>query len=1518
MAQFIKNRFVKIVLWLALSLFLLLIASAGAIQFPYVQTKLVNFLSEKYTSLLGYELSLERISIWWFDSIEIEGVKVIDSEENLMIKASSIDIDFDLSSLLDENNHNVDEIKIKEAVVHLTKIDVDTAYTLNINHFIRKIKALSRKQGGSKRKFLSCDNLQLINSRLEYNDQLKDSIADRFDYFHFTLDSINGSFDKVFSVKDTFGLHVKKLKGYDIATNLKIKNLQADFAVSQKAMQFDNLDLRAGNSVIKDSVRFEYSSTTDLSDFNNKVLINGHLENSVIDTRDLAYFAPQVKYLKEVYKVTGDMNGLVRNFAVKNAHILFGEGSSIRGKIRMTGLPDFQETFIDFDLFNSAIVMNDIKPYINSKTYSRLKPFDRIRFTAEFLGYPNDFVAQGNFYTQYGDISSDINLKLENDISKSSYSGALAIDDFDMKGFMKNELYGSLTMNGNIKGTGFTLETADFSLNGEVENIGIKNYNYQNILTNARFTKEFFEGNVKVNDSNLKLNVSGAIDLRAGLNFFNIKAELDTIDLKTLNITDESIVVKSVLDINAQGLKVDEILGAANLGKTYLAYRENSIQIDSLSLISDKDEDERIILLKTNLLNARVLGEFQITEVYKGMSTLTKEYLLNLTNDQLQIKDYYQAKNSDEDEYDLNYEINIKDLNPLLEVFAPETYISPKTKIEGSITGGYTSIISLNSSIDSLIYKQNTFLDNEIQLNISKISDSTSVLAMAYVNSKNQSLSGVGTKDLLFEGIWDNRHIDFEFDLFQVDFANRALLYGSVDFRPDSIDLKIQSSDLRILDEEWNISENNLISLSNKNLDIIEFSIYNGDQRLTIDGQVSENPNDKMELLLDSIDLGTLNTVLNKDLSGTINGYARLQDYYNSLVIENSLKVDSLEIDEFLIGDIVANSHWNNSKKQSVIDCNLKRLGFNIFDLSGTYSPYEKNSLNLIAELNDTELKIVEPFLGTIFSNISGKLNGRIKVKGTPYQPVFDGDGLISNAGLTINYLNTTYDFSGGFYLTKNQIGFSEITLTDFFGNTASLNGYIGHDYFKNMYIDMYTSLQGFRILNTTSSDNALFYGNGIATGNINFSGALSNMSIIANAKTDRGTRIYIPIGDTETIEQEEYINFVDFSSSDKIVDEENIDVTDLSGIKLDFDLDITSDAYCEIIFDIKSGDIIRGRGNGDLKLQIDTKGEFNMFGDYNIEQGGYNFTLYNLINKEFEILSGSKISWYGDPYQGILDINASYNQLASFLPLLEQPTTEEFELSDVVELRRKYPVNVLLEIDGALLSPSVDFDIKTGTLPRNIQLPDGTVTDLEFEFLKFKNSIDEQELKRQVFSLIILRKFSPLQSFDTGGSITSSVSELFSNQLSYWITQVDENLEIDVDFGQLDDEAFNTFQLRLSYTFLDGRLRVTRDGGFTNQANQADVSSIAGDWTVEYLLTPDGKFKAKMYNRTNYNPINPNEENQNTVTTGFSLIHTQSFDELKDLFKKSRERSKENNEESDDDLFFNTEASIPKEDEIN
>jgi hypothetical protein len=110
----------------------------------------------------------------------------------------------------------------------------------------------------------------------------------------------------------------------------------------------------------------------------------------------------------------------------------------------------------------------------------------------------------------------------------------------------------------------------------------------------------------------------------------------------------------------------------------------------------------------------------------------------------------------------------------------------------------------------------------------------------------------------------------------------------------------------------------------------------------------------------------------------------------------------------------------------------------------------------------------------------------------------------------------------------------------------------------------------------------------------------------------------------------------------------------------------------------------------------------------------------------------------------------------------------------------------------------------------------------------------------------------------------------------------------------------------------MDGKLVITRDGGFTDPNNEASVGSIAGDWTLEYLLSEDGKLRVKLFNKTNYNQLNSatGSASQALISGGFSLIYTTSFDQFSDLFKKSKKK----NPKPDNKDSLTPPATVPRE----
>jgi hypothetical protein len=1454
----------------------------------------------------------------------LSGVKVVDLENNEMITAETILVNFKLSELVTKQNDvNIDGVTVENAKVFVTKVnESDTLRNLNINVFINRINENFGGTGGTGRTpRINIGEAVVTGSNFTYVDQDRDSIKTGFNYNHFGFNIDEAQLQNFLILGDTTEFNITTLFATDHHDDLKIKELSTFFRLSQASMEFTGLKLKANESVISDTIHFTFNGQSELSDFVQKVNVTAHLENTLLHPKDLALFAPDVKNMTSPILINGDFKGRINNFRFTDMEVATGN-TILRGQLDMDGLPDLEETFIILDLKDSYLDFNDLAFVLREEVLSRLTPIGNVGLAGQFLGYPQDFVAKGNVESKLGNIRSDINFKVnEQDFERSVYSGQLALLDFDMGTYLKDTVnFQRVSLSGKVKGKGLTKDKADFTLNGKVSSIGIRKYNYTNIETNARFASELFSGFFKIDDPNLQFTTEGSVDLRDGQDIIKVRAQLDTAYLHNLNLTSKSIFLHSTININSQGLHLDSLRGTADLKDFVIHYDGEKLSLPSVAVKAERSKNQRAVYVNSTLVDGEVKGDFLITDISKDIEKLVHEVLLNVRNDQQEIANYYATENYRPKTYEANFKVNLKDIDPLSNLLQINLLLSNNTNVEGKFTSGYTTILQAFADFDSLGLNNTLLLGTEAEFTASKIADSTSVLAMALVNSERQVLTDkLSTKNLVVEGIWNKNHIEFGVDAEQENQTNYVRLKGAVDFLKDSTQVRMLPSTINLLNKSWMIDDQNVVTIQKRDVKIQDLKFEHDKEFILFDGMLSTDPTKKMSLEVNSLDLSIFNPITGRKLKGTLGATFDLTNFYYDPYVQNDLRIDSLSIDDFLVGDIEGKNRWDTLENKFIIDFFIDRTNKRIVNVSGDYNPSRTaNPLDITAHLDKANLKIIEPFFDYMFSNINGSITGDYRISGKLASPAITGEGQVAGGQITINYTRAHYDFTGIVGLSPNSIYFKNIQLSDNLNNKGILNGTISHQDFRETRINIDASFQNLQVLNTTEKDNSLFYGQGYASGDLNIFGPVSNLRFTANARTDKNTRISIPFDQESEITQSSYLKFVSFKDStfqQSLVDKGK-NKLDLTGITIDFNLDVTPDAYCEIILDRKAGDIIKGRGKGEIQLQLDTKGEFNMFGPFVFTEGKYNFTLYDIVNKDFEIKPGSRIAWYGDPYKGTLDLDASYNQQASFAPIITSVAPED---QNAPQLRRKYPVQVLLQVDGPMLKPDIKFDIVALDLPQSIVLSNGVVVRLHFEFQAFKNRIDEQELNRQVFSLIILRRFSPQESFNTSGSIVNSVSELLSNQLANFVSQVDENLEIDVDLSTFDDEAYNTFQLRLSYTFLNGRLRVTRDGTFYGSQNSSvapnntgnQVSAIAGDWTVDYLLTADGKLKIKMYNRTNFNPILNSLGTGTTVTAGVSLSHTQSFNAIKDIWKSARKRRDQQQEDPDE----NQEATKDEED---
>jgi hypothetical protein len=1502
--QVIKNRIKKIFAYTLTSILFVLIAGFLILQMPPVQSRIISYYLKDFSGVTGFNTTIEGFKMLWFDRLELTNVTMYDPEGNKMIRSKEIMINFKLGQLINQSDINIDGIYVDSAHVFVTKLqESDTSRDLNLNILISRINEKFGGGGGrGKSPRINIGEAFVNQSQFSYVDQYRDSIKDGFNYNQFSVAIDEAQLRSFVVLGDTTEFDVETLIAKDIHTGFDIKQLTTFFRLSQAGMEFNGVDLRAGSSIIKDTVQLFYKSQLDLNHFMTKVRVHAHLTNTIINHNDLALFAPGVERLGKPIHFSGVANGKVNKFKVNDMDALLGN-TRLKGSIDMDGLPEVTETFIVLNVKDSQLDPEDIAFIVNEEVIERLRPMGKLHVDGQFLGYPTDFVANGTLTGKLGTIRSDINFKVnEGDFNRSDYSGRLALSNFSLGQYLQDTaLFQTVALDGQITGSGLTEQTADFKLNGRVHHLGIKGYTYRNISTNARFAKGLFNGFIEINDPNLEFEAEGSVDLRNGANRIQLAARLDTAYLHRLKLTEEEVFIHTSFEADVRGLSLDSLEGIAAFNDVSVRYKDKSLSLDDIHLEASRYEGGRVFKVQSTMLDTEITGNYSFTNLSADLNVLANEIALNIRNNQRDIQRYYGEKNYRPESYEAKIYLVLKDVDPIANLFNVDVSLSRGTRIEGKFTSGYTTIFNAYTTIDSLTYNGSLFVNSEAELTASKIADSTAVLAMATISSENQQLSKkLRTKNLLAEGIWSRNRIDFGLDADQDGQTNFVRLSGAVDFLNDSTVISMSPSRVHLLEHDWTFGPDNFISVNGKDLRFNNVALLTGDQSVALNGMLSDDASRILTLNVDDLDLSIFDVLIITKIKGIMNAKVDVSNYYKRPHVQNAISIKDLTISDFLIGDLTGNNIWDTTARKFDIDVNIARGDRRLVSLTGDYNPQQREEpLNVNAHLDKADLKILEPFLVGIFTHIGGTVSGDFTIKGRLEEPKINGQGLVSDGQLMVDYLKTFYKFKGAVGLTTNSIYFQNIEIQDVLKNTGIINGAINHRNFNSMAINLDANFRNFQVLNTTIKDNSLFYGQGFATGSVEFTGPINNLAITSTARTEKNTRIYVPISGTSSVDKKDFIRFVNFKDTTftkRMTQNINQNRVNLTGITFDLNLDVTPDAYCEIIFDLKAGDIIRGRGNGELKLQMDTKGEFNMFGPFEFTEGWYNFTLYDIINKEFEIQRGSKISWYGDPYQAILEINASYSQNASLAPIIQ---INDPSATSSPQLRRNYPVQVLLKIEGLMLAFSVSFDIQAKDLPRNVDVA-GTPRNLEIEFQAFKNKLDEQELYRQVFSLIVLRKFSPPESFNTSGSVVNSVSELLSNQLSYWMSQVDQNLEIDVDLNIMDDDAFNTFQLRASYTLFNGRLRLTGDGTYNNYTNtaqrQSNPSAVAGDWTVDYMLTADGKLRIKMFSRTNVNSILSSVNNQNTITTGASLIHTQSFDEIREIWSSRRRRKKDSN----------------------
>jgi len=1281
---------------------------------------------------------------------------------------------------------------------------------------------------------------------------------------------------------------------------LVLSDLQVDsFELNKEKLQLVGLDLQTDKSVIREKIIFNYDSLQDFRNFTKDVRIEGRMEGTKLAMTDLAYFIPELQgsrfmniNAQRKIGITGHIVGTIDELAASDLNLTIDNLVKFQGDLIGSNITDPEAALVNLyisRLETSLRSMGRIIPGFSAPTqFYKLGP---IVFTGDIEGFYKDFVIYGKLESRLGAVVLDTRLNTKPGVNQAEYSGEIALQNFDLKGWTGNDDFGLATLSARIEdGQGLTLETVKTDLEARLNSFEYKNYIYTNVLLSGILEKNLFDGYFTVNDPNVEIDFEGQIAIRDNYFKSDFEAYISRINPKAINLSEDYTNIRGNFNLSLEGISMAELAGSAELNDFEIKFREKTFDFNQVYFSSAPGNDNRRnLLLTSDILNASIDGKFDFGQLIPAFSNYIIDYHPKWAK-KLKLKKNVKNLNKRQD---FAYKFEIFDTKDYLELVKLNDFRLVGVTFEGAINLPESKFYG-NIKIDSSYYKDYTL----------------SAFGLALTNNKRISKLVLDLEKLLTESkLYEPLSIKSELigDRVKLNLTTKNVLDSvqyvdltlNIEPEDDKLRINIGNKNLQMFSANWEIDEQNSVLYGKDYLEVNDFVLSDGYRTIF----VQDYKKSGLEFNLDNFDFLLINGLINYDkidFAGEGKVYARVANLFKKPTIVADVRIPEFTLNGIDYGSLSVRLDDDGDKAYASL--NLNRVEDDLRLLFNAEYNKETKAINGEFTARNMVMETFEFIIDDGISETKGIANIKANVGGTADDIKIDGTAYVIGGQTRIDYIGTLLDLgTETFTISEDFIDLTGVRMYDKLGNQATMTGGLRHDLFGDFRTDLNMSSDRFLALDTDNTGNKLYYGTGIGEISVDFSGPFSSTDIVISAVTGKGTVLNIPIEDSYYDVDESFIKFVPREEIKKEKDSPGfVNSMKLEGVDVDMNLTMTTDAQVNLIFDERLNDVIKGVGNGDLRITIARDGNFNIFGDYVVDRGEYLFTAWGIVAKPFKVRSGGQITWTGDPVNANLNLQADYDDLRAPVNVLLAEYLVSGSANLEQQARKRTRVDLTLKLGGTLYNPIVNFDLAFPELQGELR----TYADSKMITLRE----NEADLNEQVAGLIMFRSFLPSSSL--GNVFTSStsfvettyntLSEFVSNQLSYLLSgflqeALTENgfisgIDFEIGFSknanllqgapQSDNYLPDEIEVHFKPRFQNDRWGFDYGTSFVNpneQATTAITNYVIHDFVLEYYLTADRRLKLRAYGRWDKDEV----QFQNEQKYGLGINYRKEFGSL-------------------------------------
>lgn len=1420
------------------------------LSLPVVQTKIAQYITTQINKDYNVDINIDQVAISIFGGIKLKKVLINDHHKDTLFYINRLQTDM------------LDVRKSIQGKLIFTDLRVNGLF-FNMKNYKNELQtnldvfiaAFDDGQPSSGNFLLTADKIHLTDSRFLLSDENK-AISKEVDFLE--LNALLEDF-KIKGSDVTIQISEMSFKDF---RGLRVNDMQSSFTYTKNNIVLENLLANTSNSTLDADVVLRYIKE-DFKDFNNKVVFDININQAALATDDIKYFYDELGR-GNIINISAQVSGTLNDLWARNLHLIDDYNSEIIGDVNFKNLfGNTDQFFLMNGSFNKVSSnyhnLNALLPNIlGSKLPSALSNIGQFTLDGHAIVTQTRIITDFNMHTALGTVTSNLEMSSIDHIDAAVYKGNIKLNQFDIGAFLGRKEIGKVSLDVYVDGSGFTEELIDAHIQGKITQMYFNQYNYVNLKLDGNFKKPYYKGKVYVNDPNLFLDFDGIVDISQNENVYKFDVKVDYADLHALNFmkNDSISIIKGNFISNLSGSSINNIKGEVQINQASYQNIRDIYTFNDFQLTSyfDNNQVRTITINSPDIIEGNIKGNFDFEEVVAILENSLGSLYTNYEPNKIKKNQYFK------------FDFSI--YNKIIEVFLPNVAVGSNTVLSGAINADDNDFKLNFSSPEIIAYdiafeKFNVIVDNKNPF-FNTYVELDSIKSKFYKIS-DFSLINVTAKDTLFF------RSEFKGGDLAQDYYNLNL-YHTIDIDKNSV-IGLQKSELNFQDYLWFLNEkgNNrnrvVVDKSLKNFIFDDIELTHENQAIFLSGVIDDAHKVKdISLLFNEVNIGKIIPESeNLELAGALNGTIQFLQEQDLFKPNASLIVTDLVVNTINLGNLNLDIKGNESLTSFDVNTTLRNQRLESFNLDGNFEIIDKvTHMDLDLRLNQFNIGAFSNVGGEIISNIRGLVSGTASFGGTFSSPEMNGRLFLNNTGLTIPYLNVDYEMSENSIIdiTERQFLFRNIPLTDSkFKTKGNLNGNIRHNNLADWKFDLGITTDHLVVLDTDDDEDTPYYGRAFISGDANLTGPLNGLLINVRAKSQKGTSIKIPISNAESIGEANYIKFI---TRDQKYDLEVNDVVqkNYKGLQMDFDLDITEDAEIEVIIDKESGHAMRGKGRGLLLLRINTLGTFNMFGDYQVYEGIYNFRYRGLISKRLEVEKFGSIIWEGDPMRARLNLRAKYETTANPAVLLDNPS-----------FNRKVPVTVAIDLTGNLSNPEPEFEILFPTVSSVLRS-------------EIQTKLDDRDT-RQTQAIYLLASGGFLAADGSAGqnALANNLFETFTGVFNDLFSDEDGKINVGVDVVSADRtpgrETDGSVGVTTSFNINE---RISINGKLGVPVGGVNDAAVVGDVEILYRVDEEGNVNMRFFNREN--DINYIGEGIG-YTQGLGISYQVDFDYFRELINK-------------------------------